>query len=320
MGISGIASTNSMSVVQMTAADLKDQKSKNIQTEITNAQQQLQKLSSAEDLSAHEKIAEQKKLQKEISGLNTKLKQHQEELRSSQKREITMARLREDEKPAKEDKSENRVQAEEVSADAADKKPLPLKGQQTAPPEAAASGNADGRVILKGVSQPEPKKRDTDTERKQTDETGEETIDAKAARTPDTYTDADETLSGKEVHAMVSADSFLQQADRQGTVVTRTRDGIAVLKGEIKLDEFRDTNTERKQAELRKMEQQEQRETEFQFSLLGNASNAIKPAAETNISPTGQTQANAPDQLHVSGLSPSQEEQAAQQRFYVSIV
>ena len=317
MGISGIASTNSMSVVQMTAADLKDQKSKNIQTEITNAQQQLQKLSSAEDLSAHEKIAEQKKLQKEISGLNTKLKQHQEDLRSSQKREITMARLREDEKPAKEDKSENRVQAEEVSADAADKKPLPMKGQQTAPPEAAASGNADGRVILKGVSQPEPN-RDTDTERKQADETGEETADAKAAGTQDT--DADETLSGKEVHAMVSADSFLQQADRQGTVVTRTRDGIAVLKGEIKLDEFRDTNTERKQAELRKMEQQEQRETEFQFSLLGNASNAIKPAAETNISPTGQTQANAPDQLHVSGLSPSQEEQAAQQRFYVSIV
>ena len=89
MGISGIASTNSMSVVQMTAADLKDQKSKSIQTEITNAQQQLQKLSSAEDLSAHEKMAEQKKLQKEISGLNTKLKQHQEDLRSSQKREIT---------------------------------------------------------------------------------------------------------------------------------------------------------------------------------------------------------------------------------------
>lgn len=319
MGISGIASTNSMSVVQMTAADLKDQKSKSIQTEITNAQQQLQKLSSAEDLSAHEKMAEQKKLQKEISGLNTKLKQHQEELRSSQKREITMARLREDEKPAKEDKSENRVQAEEVSADAAEKKPLPMDRQQTAPSEAAASGNADGRVILKGVSQPEPD-RDTDTERKQADETGEETADTKAAGTQDTDTEADETLSGKEVHAMVSADSFLQQADRQGTVVTRTRDGIAVLKGEIKLDEFRNTDTERKQAELRKMEQQEQRETEFQFSLLGNAGNAIKPAAETNTSAAGQTQANALDQLHVSGLSPSQEEQAAQQRFYVSIV
>ncbi len=317
MGISGITSTNSMSVVQMTAADLKDQKSKSIQTEITNAQQQLQKLSSAEDLSAHEKMAEQKKLQKEISGLNTKLKQHQEDLRSSQKREITMARLREDEKPTKEDKSENRVQAEEVSADASDKKPLPMDKQQTAPSEAAASGNADGRVILKGVSQPEPN-RDTDTERKQADETGEETADAKAAGTQDT--DADETLSGKEVHAMVSADSFLQQADRQGTVVTRTRDGIAVLKGEIKLDEFRDTDTERKQAELRKMEQREQRETKFQFSLLGNAGNAIKSAAETNTSAAGQTQANALDQLHVSGLSPSQEEQAAQQRFYVSIV
>ena len=54
MGISSITSANSMSVMQMTGANSKVQKSKSIQNEITNAQQQIRKLSSQEDLSAEE--------------------------------------------------------------------------------------------------------------------------------------------------------------------------------------------------------------------------------------------------------------------------
>ena len=92
MGISSITSANSMSVMQMTGANSKVQKSKSIQNEITNAQQQIRKLSSQEDLSAAEKANERKKLQKEISGLNTELKQHQDELSRSQRREILMAK------------------------------------------------------------------------------------------------------------------------------------------------------------------------------------------------------------------------------------
>ena len=87
MGISGIASTNSMSVMQMSSTGLKDHKSKNIQNEITEVQQQIQKLSSAEELSANEKEDERKKLLKEKSSLDSELKQHQEELLRSQKRE-----------------------------------------------------------------------------------------------------------------------------------------------------------------------------------------------------------------------------------------
>ena len=93
MGISSITSTNSMSAMQMAAPNLKDQKSKNIQSDITNAQQQMKKLSSKEDLSANEKTNERKKLQKEISSLNIELKQYQEELRKSQKKEVMMAEL-----------------------------------------------------------------------------------------------------------------------------------------------------------------------------------------------------------------------------------
>lgn len=316
MGIGSITSTGSMPVTQTASADLKDQKSKSIQSEITNVQKQLQKLSSEQNLPANEKANERKKLQKEISDLNTKLKQHQDDLRRSQKRETTMARLLEEAKPAKEKQSEDKTQPDKAAADMADNKVPAADSQQAAPQKTAGADNNDGRVILKGVSQPD-QSRGTDPETKQTDQAREETAAVQEAKTTDNDKETDDTLSGKEVHAMVSADSFSQQADRQGTIVARTRDGIAVLKGEIKLDELRDTNTERKQAELKKMEQQEQREMEFQFSLLGEANNAMKPAAGTNASTAGQAQSNALEHLQVSGLSPSQEEQAAQQ-FYVS--
>ncbi|MDE7199331.1 MAG: FlxA-like family protein, partial [Lachnospiraceae bacterium] len=71
MGIGGITSANSMSVMQMTSSNVTDSRSKNIQKEITDTQQQMQKLSSKEDLSANEKSQERKALQKEISDLNT---------------------------------------------------------------------------------------------------------------------------------------------------------------------------------------------------------------------------------------------------------
>ena len=77
--------------MQMTSADLKDHKSKNIQNEITEVQQQIQNLSSTEELSANEKADERKKLQKEKSSLDNELKQHQEELLRSQKREAMLA-------------------------------------------------------------------------------------------------------------------------------------------------------------------------------------------------------------------------------------
>lgn len=319
MGMGGITSTNSMSVMQMTTADLKDQKSKSIQNEITNAQRQIQKISSDENLSANEKTNEKKKLQKEISGLNTKLKQHQEELRRSQKRETTMSKLLEDAAPAKEETSEDKIHSNETSSDTADKKVPPADRLQAAPQGTDTAGNSDGRVILKGVVQPE-QNRDTDTETKQSDETKEENADVKERDITDNDTTADGKQSGKEMHAMVSADSYLQQADRQGTVVSRTKDGIAILKGEIKLDEFRGTDTERKQDELKKMEQQEQRETEFQFSLFGKANRAMKPVTETDVSIKDQTQANVQNSLHISGLNLSQEKQSAQQQFYVSFV
>lgn len=317
MGIGSITSINSMSVTQMTASDLKDQKSKSIQSEITNVQQQMQKLSSKEDLTVNEKTKEQKKLKKEISSLNTELKQHQEELRRSQKREIMMAQLQEDTEPEKEKKAENKTQQTEASSDTQDKKNLPGDEQRAANQGTVITQNSDGTVILKeAVNQ--SKSSDTDTENKHTDETKENGINRIEAETTDNDMAADTNLSVREMHAMVSADSSVKQAGHLGTIVAKTRDGIAILKGEINRDEGRGIDTERKKAELEKMQKQEQQAMTFQFSILGDANDTIKSAAETNASLKDNIQTKTENTFYVSGLNTPQEEQTAQQQFYVS--
>ena len=317
MGISSVTSMNSMPVSQTAATGLKDQKSKSIQSEITSTQQQIRKLSSTEDLSANEKTNKQKQLQKEISGLNAELKQYQDELRKSQKREIMMAELQEDQKPAKEEKSEDQIQAvKEASQNPEDKKDLPGDKPQTERQDAVISQNNDGVVILKDALN-QDKSADTNMENKPADASQKEAIDKKEPQNKDDDMAADTNLSGREIYATAAADSSLQQADRLGTVVARTRNGIAILKGEMKQDENLGADTTRKQAELEKMEKQEQRATAFQSSILGEANSAAKSAIETNESVKDSTQDNTKTVANAFNLFP--EDQTLQQQFYVSI-
>ena len=304
MGIGSVTSTNSMSSMQMLKAVSTDPKIKKIENEITNAKQQMQKLSPTEELSNNEKEAEREKLQKEISSLNIKLKQHQEELRKSQNKEIRMAELQEDQKLTKEEKSE----------DKADEKNLPTDKHQTGSQGTVIANNNDGTVILKGKMN-QDEKHSVDTEEKQADETKE-----KEAKTINSDTDTESSLSHKEIYALVSADSSVRQASRQGAVIASTRDGIAILKGEINQDEKRGVDTEKKQAELEKMEKKEQRAIAFQSSILGEANNTMKTAVETKMPGINdKTLVNAKNNAFINALKVSQEEpQAAQQRFHVS--
>ncbi|MDE6388520.1 MAG: hypothetical protein K2L82_12025 [Lachnospiraceae bacterium] len=301
MGIGSITSTNSLSVMQMSTADLKDQKSKNIQNEITDVQQQMQKLSSKEDLSVNEKANERKKLQKEISGLNTELKQHQEELLRSQKRERMLAELREVKEPTTEDEQKN------LSSDE----------KQPAQPGTVVTRNSDGVVILKEAVE-QDKNHNVDTEDKQADKDNEEAVDEQETKIIDSDTVTDFRPSDKEIHAMVSADSSLQQASRLGTIIAKTSDGIAILKEEISQAKNQGIDTERKQAELEKMERQERLAMAFQSSILGAANNAMKSAAEANVSSNDSTQAVTETNAYFNALSLSQEEQISQQKFFVS--
>ena len=318
MGIGSVTSTNSMSVMQTLTTASTDPKIKNIQNEITDAKQQMQKLSSKEDLSDNEKTDERKKLQKEISDLNTELKQHQEELSRSQKREIMLSKLREDQNPTKEEATEDKVQKTKDSSDQEDKKKLPLDGQQSESQGTVIARNSDGVVILTEEANPN-ENHGVSAEKTQTAEAEEESADETVAKPTVSDTVTDTGLNHKDMRAMVTADSSVQQANRQGTIVAKTRDGIAILKGEMKLDELRGADTEKKQAELEKMEQGEERATMFQFSVLGEANYAMKSATGNVSRGTTAAQANADNNAYINAMKISQEnEQAAQQRFYVS--
>ena len=319
MGIGSITSTNSMSGKQMLKSVSTDPKIKKIENEITNAKQQMQKLSPKGELSDNEKETERKKLQKEISSLNTKLLQHQDELRKSQQKEIRMADLQEDQKLTKKEKSEDKTQAKGTSSDKADERALPTDKHQTASPGTIITSNSDGTVILKGIMN-QDEKHGVDTEEKQAGEAKEKGIAEKEDKNKNSDTDSEASLSHKKIYAIVSADSSVQQANRQGTIITNTKDGIAILKAEMNQDEKRGVDTERKQAELEKMEKKEQRARAFQSAILGESNNTIKSAAKTNVTGMNdKAQVTAKNNAFFNALRVSQEEtQAAQQRFHVS--
>lgn len=81
-GISGVNNSvqagNSGRILQM------DSISRNIQNKITNAQKQLQELSSNEELPIEEKMKKRQEIQQEINNLNQQLRQHQMEQRKEQ--------------------------------------------------------------------------------------------------------------------------------------------------------------------------------------------------------------------------------------------
>ena len=174
MGIGSITSTDSRAGMQTAMANPTDSKAKNIKNEITDVQQQMQVLSSKEELSSNEKMIERKKLQKELSGLNTELRQHQEEYRKSQKQETTMAKLQESYEPSEESKAEGNIQAikgktektessiqeEKASpgaADKANKKNPPTAGLKASPQGNVITQGSDGIVILKDETNPDGK-------------------------------------------------------------------------------------------------------------------------------------------------------------------
>lgn len=324
MGVSAITSSNAMSVMQMTSANVKDQKSKNMQTEIENLQQEIRNLTSDEKLSASEKASEKRKLQKEKSSLDTELKQHQEELLRSHKREIKLAELLEERNPEREeDETETKVpaQTEEVSSVETGKENLSAEGNRSLQPGTVITRNSDGTVILKEVLNPAEGTADS-VQAQPADETRETAAAAAEPASEEEEADTDAANefrpTAREMQAMVSADTSAQIADRMGTLVAKTNDGIAILKGEMKQDAARGVDTERKQAELKEMQKQRQREMAFQFSMLGETGSAMQTATEADESAKA-AQSGAERNFRVSGLHVPQDEQAAQQGFQVAI-
>lgn len=253
MGVGSVSSMNSMPGMQISKAGLTDTKSKKVQNEITEMQREMQKLSSDEELSVDEKADERKKLQKEISSLNTELKRYEEESLKAQKRKEMLAELREYEEPAEEE-SADKIQADGKEEGAAETKT-----------EAATVifQDSDGTVLLKGgVDQAE--ERGVDAEKKQADETEEEDMAEETVKPMDEEDETDTGISGQEMYAMVFAEDSEQQEETQDRVIADIKGDIAVLKGEISQDKRRGVDTDQKQEELEKLQKREERARELQ--------------------------------------------------------
>jgi len=108
-----------------------------------------------------------------------------------------------------------------------------------------------------------------------------ETLESDREGSKSTATDEDNgdrtaTLSGTK--GMIASDFSVEQARSQGVVVARIEGGIAVLKGEINLDEIRGADVERKEEELAKQEKRARRASASRLSILGGAREELKAA------------------------------------------
>lgn len=179
-----------------------DTVSKNLQNQITNAQRNLQDLSSNEKMTPEEKMKKRQEIQQEIASLNQQLRQHQ----IDQKRE---------------ERAKEQVKQE--------------------------------------LSDNTQKTDSEKTEKTENQESG---------------------LSRRRVHAMISADSSMKQANAHKNVAMQLDGKVNVLQEEIKIDSNRGQNTEKKQEELTKAQTRATAAASSQMSVLGDANKVMKKAAE----------------------------------------
>lgn len=84
-----------------------------------------------------------------------------------------------------------------------------------------------------------------------------------------------EGISYEGMNGLAAMDSSLEQARSQGKVIAQIEGGIAILKGEIKLDEARGVDVERKQEELARYEKKANQATASRFTILGEPADGV---------------------------------------------
>ena len=199
MKINGINSANTQ-VGGMNMMQSNDSVSKNLQSQIANAQKQLQELSANKEMSLEEKMKKRQEIQQQIADLNNQLRQHQIEQRKEQ-------------------------QAKKSSMNDM------LGGSKQATPKAGNQGMG---------------------------------------------------LSQASMKAMISADSAMAQAKVQGSVATRMEGRAGVLEAEIKLDQARGDDVEKKKEELAEVQQKAVAAESAQMNTLADANKELEEAAKAD--------------------------------------
>ena len=248
MGIGGVKAMDGMAGVQRTAVRPVDFASKNIQDKISNVQRQKQGLSAKQEMSAEEKAKKKQELQQELSGLNTKLRLRQAETRREQQKEVLLEEAQPTGSPV---------------ADAEKGRDRTAENEETSK---VNSGAGEERTI--NVANPEKEAADKGIRaaEEETDSKGLQMTGKGAAGAKDGIKNKDKEpedigLPVGEMQAIVERKAFGEQAKRREAVIARLESGIVILKGEIKQDELRGADVEKKKAELKRQEQKVQNAT-----------------------------------------------------------
>lgn len=204
MKINGINGTNTQ-ISGMNVMQSNDSVSKNLQSQIANAQKQLQELSANKEMSLEEKMKKRQEIQQKITDLNNQLRQHQIEQRKEQ-------------------------QAKKSSMNDM------LGGSKQSAPKAGSQST--------GLSQ--------------------------------------QCMNASTMRAMISADSAMAQAKIQGNVATRMEGRAGVLESEIKLDQARGDDVEKKKEELAEVQQKAAQAESAQMNTLADANKELEAAAKAD--------------------------------------
>ena len=89
-------------------------------------------------------------------------------------------------------------------------------------------------------------------------------------------------MNASTMRAMISADSAMAQAQVQGSVATKMEGRAGVLESEIKLDQARGDDVEKKKEELAEVEQKVVQAESAQMNTLATANKELKEAAKAD--------------------------------------
>lgn len=269
MEIGSMSGIKSLSNRPMDKSQPADSVSKGIRTEISEARRQKQSLSSKDDLPVAEKAKKRQELQQEISGLNRELRQRQAETRKEQQREA-LANESLTEASGTGNAAEKNIDVQNTAP-----KDDAIKNTEANALKAQNAGLADAQDDNARITGPDAKKAgDKASEDKASRKTASEEKDTKDKASQ--LQDFD--IPQKEWKAVITSDSSREQARKQDAVIARIEGGIAILKSEIRLDEARGADVEKKQEELKKQEEKLQKAATAQLPGSDPADRAAQKA------------------------------------------
>lgn len=246
-----------------------DSVSRNLKAKISETERRKQELNAKQELSAEEKTKKRQELQQDLSSLNTRLKQREEDdrraqLRKDQQEEIGSGAAQTEETAGTAKGAGNRADnaagtakgAENRAESAAEKAKGAGNRTESAAERAKDAGNRAESAAenVKGFQNRTGTVENTKTAQGLADEA------AGSLGKPWNRTDAAEEEKKQEadreaLRTVIKGESFGERTRRREAVIARMENGIVILKGEIKQDEIRGADVEKKKAELKRQEQ-----------------------------------------------------------------